>query len=138
VHTLYFHKASRASLQQSQLYGLTQRGDRIIELFARLSISLLLRRGRIKEQPCVHVGSCFAYDLLQAHAVTPPALGIIVRIRDRNDADCNVLPESFPKEDAGAMCGGSLIEKLGFYSGIGLFAYRAQTTPRPKPLEGTI
>jgi hypothetical protein len=57
---------------------------------------------RDEKESGIDVSEGFAANILDTFAVPPPMPLIVIWIRDRNDANCNVLPESFAKEEASA------------------------------------
>src|SRR5207237_9131702 len=56
----------------------------------------------VKEKLCVHVGNHLAHDVFYAFAIAPPMAGIVVRIRDCDDADSDIMAKSFLEEEASA------------------------------------
>ena len=69
---------------------------------SRKSWLLVCRIRRIeKEEPCVNVGDTLGNDVLHTLVITPPMSCIIIRIGDGNDADGDIMAESFLKEEAG-------------------------------------
>ena len=55
-----------------------------------------------KEEPCVNVGDTLGKDVLHTLAITPPISRIVIRIRNRNDADGDIMAKSFLKKEASA------------------------------------
>ena len=59
-----------------------------------------MKTPRVKEEPCVHVGGRFAYNVLHSRTITPPMLRIIIRIWNCDDAYGDFINKSFLKKEA--------------------------------------
>src|SRR4030095_12738908 len=57
-------------------------------------------RQKEEEEPCVDISDALGKNILHTFAITPPMSRIIIRIWNRNDADGDIMAESFLKEKA--------------------------------------